>query len=246
MRDNKVKVQFFNFYRTIKDNNNKTCHEITYNQLYTNNFLAKVEIPGVNYVTKITIYASNNTQIGQLTQILPATTGEWYKNLSWSLASIDFGWHEITASVTDNLNQQSIIFFNVSINDPELKNKTTVSPTGILDTPYLLGINGYMTFYLKFNVSVIRPVKTSYIHIYLNNGTEVTKIDASNASQTKFNGTTVNFSFPIYFFKPGSYYVKFDEGPGVSSRANLYFCDPESTSITDLIIWTFTVPNSSL
>jgi hypothetical protein len=103
-----------------------------------------------------------------------------------------------------------------------------------------------MLFCLKFNVSVIRPVKTSYIHIYLNNGTEVAKFDASNSSQTTFNGTTVYFSFPIYFFKPGSYYVKFDEGPGVSIRANLYFCDPESTSMTDTLIWTFIVPNSSL
>ncbi len=203
-------------------------------------------VPGVNYVTKITISASNNTQIGQLTQILPASTGEWYKNLSWPLTSIDSGWHEITAIATDNLNQENKVSYNVSVIDPDLKNKTITSPTGILDSSYLLGINGYMLFYLKFNVSVIRPVKTSYIHIYLNNGTEVAKCDASNSLQTTFNGTTVYFSFPIYSFKPGSYYVKFDEGVGVSIRADLKFCNPESTTMTDSLIWMFTVPNSLL
>jgi hypothetical protein len=152
--------------------------------------------------------------------------------------------HEITAIVTDNLNQKNYISYNISVIDPDLKNKTITSPTGILDSSYLLGVNGSMLFYLKFSVSVIRPVKTSYIHIYLNNGTEVTKIDASNASQTTFNGTTVYFSFPVYSFKPGSYYVKFDEGVEASIRADI--CNQEPIAMTDTLIWTFIVPNSSL
>jgi hypothetical protein len=178
------------------------------------------------------------------------TTDQWYSDITWTPDASQYGGGNIicTLATDDNNMSSELSCFTIVVGNtlPLVVIKTSTSPTGLLSSSYLLGENGLMMFQFSFSAPVNRPTKSSYIHIYLKNGIEVVKIDASNSSQTIFNDTTVYFSFPVYSFKPGYYYVTFDEGCGVGQRTDPKYCDPGTTPVTDTTFWTFTVPNSSL
>ncbi len=178
------------------------------------------------------------------------TTDRWYSDITWTPDASQYGGGNIICVLaTDDNNMSSeLSCFTIVVGTalPLAVLNTSTSPTGILSSSYLLGENGFMMFQFSFSAPVKRPTKKSYIRINLNNGTEVAKVDASNSSQTIFNDTTVYFSFPVYSFRPGNYYVTFDEGCGVGQRTDQKYCDPGSTQVTETTFWTFTVPYSSL
>jgi hypothetical protein len=180
---------------------------------------------------------------------LPGSSDQWYSDIVWTPDESQIGGNLICTLATDNdqmSSDLSCITVIVGVTSPRQLNNTA-SPTGTLTSSYLLGVNGVMNFQISFSSVVTRPVKNVFIRVNLVNGTEVAKFDASNSSQVTFvNSTIISFSFPVYSFIPGSYYVTFDQGVGVGQRELPQYCDPESNQILDSTFWTFIVPQSTL
>lgn len=221
---------------------NASCIEVIYGTNFFTQFIAKIENPGVSYVTNFIITTSAAATLTPSTY-LNSTLTTWTRNMTWLTSGQDIGVYLVTVTVTDNLNQVQQLVFNLSVVNP-YPNPITANPVGLLNSTYLLGVGGYLNFQVNFVLNVSRPTIDAYTYIYNVNGTEVAKVNSKNTSEVKFLGQSFLFKFPTYYFQPGTYYLKIDQAVTLESQMVTQRCTAQI--VQNIFTFNFTVPPSAL
>lgn len=206
---------------------------------FNTNIVAKVDVPGVAYITDIIVAAPNGSLISSI-YLLNLTSGLWMRNLTWTPLSLGLSF--ICAIAYDNFNQtggQSCFSLSVDTKKsyPPYLMSYTAYPIGNASSDFLIGNNGFMTFKINFNVVVQRPTQSAFIRIYNSNNTQVLAYDCRNSGFVYYIDSYLYFDVYVNTFQPDWYYVTFDQGVGVGYG----YCSWLSPAVLNSTFWNFTV-----
>lgn len=197
-------------------------------------------------ITEIIVIGPFGLRFTQAQQVTGSSV-TWYTNVTWTPSLSQVGGYLVCAVAMDSSPMTSrLSCFTVLVGlTPNIIANST-QPSGILQSSFLLGVNGTLTFTATFDKQILRPLSSSYIHVLSQNGTEIAKFDSSNSSQVKLTtNKTVSIAFSTYTFKPGSsYYIKFDQGVVWGGTFYSQYCNPQSPAYTSQLFWQFIVPVS--
>ena len=113
-------------------------------------------------------------------------------------------------------------------------------PAPILTLSQQLAHPSNVTWYIKFDRDIQRPLAPSYIFIFydFHSKAEVYRIDASLSSQVNFNQSNGIIIMPTYSFsEKGKFYINFEKGVVRSTEG----CGPPNEPVTSRELWTFNV-----
>ena len=183
-------------------------------------------------IAEIEIFAPVGASKGELFR--NGATNFYHRNISW------FPEHEdelmihyfcYSAHNSANMSSEKVclkLFPGVAPPSPILD---TALPNGELVDP----IN--ITWYIKFNNSIQRPLTTAFITFHeLRTGIEVYKIDSATSSEVSFISENEILIRPNYYFdEEKAFYINLERGV----VAGLEGCRPESDPVLGDLSWTF-------
>lgn len=176
------------------------------------------------------------------TPMAQSSSIQWYINYTWTPDGSQTGANMLCYLATDSNNLSSKLSCTVLIANMPVPKLTWASPNGTLNSSYLLGVGGYLTFTVNYNMNVTRPPNNGILTIVNRNGTVMATINTKNTSQVTFNGNSFSFKLPTYYFPPGTYDVFFNNSVTTETQKLPTLC-AESSSI---FLWNFTVPSTNL
>ena len=169
--------------------------------------------------------------------VIGSNPSKFYKNVSWTPTSLQYGPHIICSSIGDSTCLYSTNYcftLYVGISAPYL----------VSSSLKLLTTNGTnLTWSVSFNTNVQKPFTSTYIRYFNNNGAQVLSIDASNSSSITYTDQityTILTWETLNNFADGSFYIELDRGIGIGTQ----YCLLKSTEVTGQSILTFTVKAS--